>query len=280
MNYEKMGQFISELRKSHQMTQKDLAEKLHISDKAISKWERGLSCPDISLLMPLSDIFGITTTELLNGEKADTGTMNTEESVVNVLQYADQTIKIKTISIQNIFAVVFSVTMLIGIIVCTICNIAISGAFTWSLIPISSILFTWILFYPVIKYGKRGIIVFLLALSILIIPFLAVLSSVLSANGYIVNTDNLIMAIGIRVSAISIVYLWVIFGLTKLFKPRLLILIAVSLLISIPVSFLINVTLAATIDGNSLFNVWDAMSYSIIIVVAIVLFIINKMRIK
>lgn len=280
MNYEKMGQFISELRKSHQMTQKDLAEKLHISDKAISKWERGLSCPDISLLMPLSDIFGITTTELLNGEKVDTGVMNTEESVVNVLQYADKTIKIKTVSIQNIFAVVFSVTMLIGIMVCTICNIAISGTFTWSLIPISSILFTWILFYPVIKYGKRGIIVFLIALSILIIPFLAILSAVLSANGYIVNTDNLVMVIGVRVSAISIVYLWIIYALTKLFKTRILILIAVSLLISLPMSFLINVTLAATIDGNSLFDVWDAMSYSIIIVAAIILFIIDKMRRK
>lgn len=43
MENEKMGQLISELRKSKQMTQKDLAEKLHVSDKAASKWERGLS---------------------------------------------------------------------------------------------------------------------------------------------------------------------------------------------------------------------------------------------
>lgn len=43
MENEKMGQLISELRKSKQMTQKDSAEKLHVSDKAVSKWERGLS---------------------------------------------------------------------------------------------------------------------------------------------------------------------------------------------------------------------------------------------
>jgi len=49
MTNEKIGQFISELRKFNKMTQKDLAAKLNITDKAISKWERGLSWPDISL---------------------------------------------------------------------------------------------------------------------------------------------------------------------------------------------------------------------------------------
>lgn len=65
MENEKMGQLISELRKSKQMTQKYLAEKLHVSDKAVSKWERGLSYPDISLLLPISDILDVTIAELL-----------------------------------------------------------------------------------------------------------------------------------------------------------------------------------------------------------------------
>ena len=61
MDNEKVGQFILGLRKANQMTQKELAEKLNISDKAVSKWERGLSYPDISLLSSLSDILGVTT---------------------------------------------------------------------------------------------------------------------------------------------------------------------------------------------------------------------------
>ena len=48
MNNEKMGKFICDMRKSQKLTQKDLAEKLKITDKAVSKWERGISCPDIS----------------------------------------------------------------------------------------------------------------------------------------------------------------------------------------------------------------------------------------
>lgn len=69
MNNEKMGKFICDMRKSQKLTQKDLAEKLKITDKAVSKWERGISCPDISLLVPLAQALGVTTSELLNGEK-------------------------------------------------------------------------------------------------------------------------------------------------------------------------------------------------------------------
>ena len=67
MNENRIGQFIAELRKEKKITQKDLATQLHITDKAVSKWERGLSCPDIVLLTSIADILGVTTSELLNG---------------------------------------------------------------------------------------------------------------------------------------------------------------------------------------------------------------------
>ncbi|MCI8443031.1 MAG: helix-turn-helix transcriptional regulator [Provencibacterium sp.] len=65
---EKFGAFLSRLRKEKGMTQKELAERLFISDKAVSKWERGLSLPDISLLQPIADIFEVSITELLSGQ--------------------------------------------------------------------------------------------------------------------------------------------------------------------------------------------------------------------
>ena len=69
INLEKFGAFISEKRKVLGMTQKELAEKLFLSDKAVSKWERGLSLPDVSVLMPLAQALGVTVTELLEGEE-------------------------------------------------------------------------------------------------------------------------------------------------------------------------------------------------------------------
>lgn len=65
MNKERLGAFIVENRKALDMTQKDLAERLHITDKAVSKWERGLSYPDVTLLEPLAAALGLGVEELM-----------------------------------------------------------------------------------------------------------------------------------------------------------------------------------------------------------------------
>ena len=65
MTKELLGNFIAQQRKALGMTQKDLAERLHITDKAVSKWERGLSYPDVTLLEPLADVFGLGVEELV-----------------------------------------------------------------------------------------------------------------------------------------------------------------------------------------------------------------------
>ena len=65
MEKAQFGSFVAENRKSLGLTQKDLAEKLHVTDKAVSKWERGLSYPDVTLLEPLGKVFGLGVTELV-----------------------------------------------------------------------------------------------------------------------------------------------------------------------------------------------------------------------
>lgn len=69
MNQEKIGNFIKELRNERKMTQQELALKLGVSDKAISKWENGRCLMDISLLKPICEIFEVSIIELLNGER-------------------------------------------------------------------------------------------------------------------------------------------------------------------------------------------------------------------
>ncbi len=69
MNNKTLGQFIAELRKEKGLTQRELSEMIGVSDKTVSHWERDESSPDISLLLTLSDIFGITVDELLKREK-------------------------------------------------------------------------------------------------------------------------------------------------------------------------------------------------------------------
>ena len=69
MDQLKIGRFISECRKQKGLTQMQLSEKLGITDKAVSKWERGIAMPDTSIMLELCDILGISVNELLSGEK-------------------------------------------------------------------------------------------------------------------------------------------------------------------------------------------------------------------
>lgn len=69
MDNKKIGIFIADLRKEKGLTQKQLAESLNVTDKAVSRWETGKGLPEASLFIPLADAFGITVNELLSGEK-------------------------------------------------------------------------------------------------------------------------------------------------------------------------------------------------------------------
>ena len=68
MDQIKIGQFVAQCRKNVKLTQAQLAEKLGITDKAVSKWERGLTMPDVSIMQDLCDILGITVNDLISGE--------------------------------------------------------------------------------------------------------------------------------------------------------------------------------------------------------------------
>ena len=71
MNKEKTGALIAAARKEKNMTQKELAKTLHVSDRAVSKWERGAGFPDVSLLEPLADALGLRVMDLLRGEEQE-----------------------------------------------------------------------------------------------------------------------------------------------------------------------------------------------------------------
>ena len=71
MDQIRIGKFIAECRKQKNLTQVQLAEKLSVTDKAVSKWERGIAMPDTSIMLELCDILSISVNELLSGEKID-----------------------------------------------------------------------------------------------------------------------------------------------------------------------------------------------------------------
>ena len=110
----KTGRIISDARKKLKMTQKDLADKIYVSDKAVSKWERGLCFPDISVLIPLTEILNISLYDLLRGEKVNN--KEVEETIKNTINYSNNEIKRNKKKHIIISSIVISIIVLISII--------------------------------------------------------------------------------------------------------------------------------------------------------------------
>ena len=89
MDIVKIGKFIAECRKGENLTQMQLAEKLNITDRAVSKWERGKAMPDSSIMLELCDIINISVNELLSGEKINMEN-NTEKNEQLLLEMAKE----------------------------------------------------------------------------------------------------------------------------------------------------------------------------------------------
>ena len=114
MNQIKIGKFIAECRKRQGLTQIQLAEKLNITDKAVSKWERGMAMPDSSIMLELCDILDITVNELLSGEKIimENSNKKNEQLLVDMSKELEQKNKIIWNSMWIIMGV--SITALIA----------------------------------------------------------------------------------------------------------------------------------------------------------------------
>ena len=107
----KFGKFIAELRKEKKMTQKELAEKLNLTDKAVSKWERGLSFPDITMLNPLAKNLDADISELLNCERGNKEKVDVEKAVTKEKRER-RNIKIRKITI-GVSIIVFILSLVL-----------------------------------------------------------------------------------------------------------------------------------------------------------------------
>lgn len=115
MDNQRIGDFIRKLRKERGLTQKEVAEALHITDRAVSKWERGLNAPDIALLEPLAELFGVSVGELIRGERMEE-TM--EETMVDdaksLLDYSKGEITRKVRGERKKYAAILALVLLLA----------------------------------------------------------------------------------------------------------------------------------------------------------------------
>ena len=90
MDQLKMGQFLKELRKEKGMTQEELAEKLYVNSRSISRWENAKTMPDFDVLIELAKLYDISIEELLSGERTEIMDKQTENTLYSIAEYTNE----------------------------------------------------------------------------------------------------------------------------------------------------------------------------------------------
>lgn len=119
MDYKKIGEFITAERKAKKLTQQKLAEKIFVSEKTISKWEKGNGIPDTNTLPKLCEVFGITINELLNGERIPTENYTTKaEEKILELQKAKEESDKRLLQIEIVLGILSIISFFIILSTC------------------------------------------------------------------------------------------------------------------------------------------------------------------
>jgi transcriptional regulator with XRE-family HTH domain len=182
MDNKKIGDFISTLRKNKNFTQKDLADILGVTDKAVSKWERGAGYPDISMLRPLADALDTSVNELLEGKASEHTSDLEEKNISKALDYADQIIASKENKLGQILASILAISLFIAIFVSIIVNIAVNHRLSWSILVIAGCIMGGCLLLPPLVLKKRGLFYSLCLLTLLILPLLGIIQATSLSN--------------------------------------------------------------------------------------------------
>ncbi len=208
MNNDKFGELISGLRREKSLTQRELADRLHVTDKAVSKWERGKGYPEITLLQSLADVLGVTASELLSGERNTGGSMPLSEAdaiVGEAIEFAGQASRRK---ISDLIFAIMSFSFLIAAFVCFLCNYLISGKIDWALYPAGGMMMTWLILAPWFLLRKHRAILSLIALLLCIFPFLFLVEYLCPVKGWVIPLAMPIIALSV-IPMFIIAVLWI-----------------------------------------------------------------------
>ena len=138
MDVKKFGSFIASVRKEQQMTQAELASKLQVTDKAVSKWERGLGFPDINTIEPLADALGVSVLEIMKSERIpeqEVSAVDASDALVDAFELAKYQKKLER---KHIIAIIVFVAI-IPMVIFLIDNMTIYG-FLGVCVPVTCLL--------------------------------------------------------------------------------------------------------------------------------------------
>lgn len=255
MDNQKIGKLIMELRKSKNLTQKELAGILNVTDKAVSKWERGVGYPEITLLPNLAEALDITVNELLSGstdlkersEIAVYESTGTNSFVSDVIEYSERFTKQKLLRKNILYLTIMTGIFLIALFVCLLCNFIINRKFDWSLYVLGGEVTAWLVIAPFFLFKKYYIVASMAGLSISIWPLLNLIE-------YLCHVKGWVLPFAVPITVMSLVCLWLtvlLFTFTNINRFYLIAFafILIGLILNLGINFFINSYLNLTADN-------------------------------
>lgn len=282
MDNQEFGSRIAEARKKNGMTQRELAERLDVTDKAVSKWECGKGFPEITLLPKLSKVLGIKPEDLLADKAKVESSGLQKEPVTSQIESVDPQVDLVTSVIRysgeqqyrKLSRLVFPIicgALGIAAFVCALVDYCITQSLTWSRFPLSALLFCFVVLLPIFLLKKHrtafGASVFFAGL----IPYLLYLESLVPTKGWVIGLALPIAAMTAGCTALSI---W-LFLYSKVDR-----LIAAAIVLAdtgVAMNFLINEIVMRYVD-KQYFNISVFITASCFAVAAVALVIIALSR--
>lgn len=271
MDNKKFGAIIAAMRKENKLTQKNLAEQLGVSEKAVSRWETGKGYPEISLLPLLAEILGVTPGELLSGDRNAAGYIPPAEEdalVTDMIEYADKITRYKASSVA--FSLV-SILFLIAVFTCLLVNYIINREFTWSLYPLGAMIMVWVALAPWFFLKKFRAAVSLTTGTAALVGYLFLIELICPFHGWVIPAALPLLAI-ILVPSVGFYFL---FLHTKFNRYSLAAFAA--LFFGVVVNFAVNAVIQ-NYRGQSISRAAVTIPALILVAVSIILAVIGDMK--
>ncbi len=248
MEEKQIGRFIRDRRLALGLTQQQLADKLDITDKAVSKWERGLSCPDITLLRRLADALEVSVSELLGGEREDAAVVPAavEDVVLDTVAYAE-TARRRNGGWRFWTFVAFTALCLIAVLALFIIYLS-TNRNTYVMLAIRCVALGWAVCYPLLRWERYPLRGALLIATFAVFPFL-------------LQFPRWIWQWAMWIALLGVIYLWAVYFIGCRLRERIWLAAGWSFLLGTPLTFAISGILQSRgIEGNAVGIVSTALT--------------------
>lgn len=273
MNNSKFAILMSSMRREKHLSVRQMADRLHISEKTIELWESGKQYPDLSILPAISDILGLTPGELISGERNPEGYAPPPEEealVKDMIAYAE---KVSSYQTAGMTFAIFSIILLISLFTCLLVNFLIERRFSWSLYPLGAAIVVWMSSAPLIVFNKHRALISLITLSVTVPAYLFLIEWISPAKNWVIPLALPIL--GILYGFALVVFF--LYRRTKMVRHRVA---AISLLIfGFPVNFGLHLVVQ-TFLGYSLLLGSLLTVATVFLLAAVIAFILGEKKRK